>query len=60
MALTICPFNSTSAPARRVAQLTPAALADKSGFSLPTVRQSERGLGALSTFVALAAVLGCV
>lgn len=43
--------------ARRGARLTQAALAVRVGVSLPTLRQAERGRGAMSGFMALAAAL---
>lgn len=44
--------------ARRVAGLTQAGIATRTGFSLPTVRAAERSEGALTTFLLLAASLG--
>jgi phage N-6-adenine-methyltransferase len=44
--------------ARRAAGLTQADVASRVGISLPTLRQAERGQGALRMFLALADVLG--
>lgn len=44
--------------ARLAAGFTQATLGARVGISLPTLRQAERGLGALATFTALANVLG--
>jgi len=50
-------LGSALRSARRSSKLTQSALAQQAGISLPTLRQAERGQGALSTYVNLAAAL---
>jgi phage N-6-adenine-methyltransferase len=52
------PLGPDLRTARRAAKLTQGQLAARVGLSLPTLRQSEQGQGALSTYVALATELG--